>query len=262
MSKGRERSGPLLSQGWSWGVRRGAHGACGRGIHPPLPLYMPAPLPRMVRQAPTNGPYLSFIPCRRGVNGVDPCFPTQGRSWSVNSARNHSCESRNPSPPSSIYARAPSRSHGSTGSPRTGLIFPFVLSLSKGLNGVDPCFRRGGRGVYAGALMERVGGPAPSPPDVPPSFLRSLSSWKRGAGIHPFPRARRRPNRHSCPRAGIHPPHAHPQIPANNPQLTPIHFLTCVVEFPIGYDCFDCSLTKRPFGARCDGALIHAELSI
>ena len=39
--------------------------------------------------------------------------------------------SRNPSPPSSIYARAP-RSHGSTGSPRTGLIFPFALSLSKG----------------------------------------------------------------------------------------------------------------------------------
>ena len=62
----------------------------------------------------------------------------------------------------------------------------------------------------------RYGGPAPSPPDappsflrkqesiprptsplwvprlrghdvVPPSFLRSLSSWKRGAGIHPGP---------------------------------------------------------------------------
>ena len=141
---------------------------------------------------------------------------------------------------------------------------------------MDPCFRRGGRGVHAGALMEREGRaplcpqpflrkqesipfrghddaptvipapeqesipgargrPRPISPDVPPSFLRSLFSWKRGAGIHPFPRARRRPNRHSCPRAGIHPPHAHPQIPANNPQLTPIHFLTCVVEFPIGY---------------------------
>ena len=144
--------------------------------------------------------------------------------------------------------------------------------MSKGVNGVDPCFHRGGRGVYAGALMAR-GRPRPIPPDVPPSFLRKQESipfrghddattvipapdqesipgarWEAPphsprrptvfpakAGIYPFPRARRRPNRHSCPRAGIHPPHAHPQILVNNPQLTPIHFLTCVVEFPIGY---------------------------
>ena len=87
---------------------------------------------------------------------------------------------RNPSPPSSIYARAPSRSHGSTGSPRTGLIFPFApvsstgqaLSLSKGVNGVDPCFRRGGRGVYAGALMEREG----RAPLCPQPFLRKQES--------------------------------------------------------------------------------------
>ena len=173
----------------------------------------------------------------------------------------------NPSPPSSIYARAPSVRMVRQAHHERALSFrssPYQVrgACRRGLNGVDPCFRRGGRGVYAGALMERERPRPTLPPDVPPSFLRSLSSWKRGAGIHPFPRARRRPNRHSCPRAGIHPSHAHPQIPANNPQLTPIHFLTCVVEFPIGYDCFDCSLTKRPFGARCDGALIHAELSI
>ena len=176
-----------------------------------------------------------------------------------------------------------------------------------------------------------------------PSFLRRQESIPGARGRprpippsgYPRPRARRRPNRHSCPRAGIHPPFLYiclrpfpfawfdrlttngaslrepplrlskglngcmlttngrpllsqgwsgvyaaggqggvrsglswgvraacPQIFANNSHLTPIHFLTCVVEFPIGYGCFDCPLTKRPFGARCDSALIHAELSI
>ena len=141
--EGRERSGPLLSQGWSWGVRRGSHGA----------WEAPPPFPRTSHRL--------------------------------------SCESRNP-------------------------------SLSAGTT-TQPSFLPPTRNPSLGAL----GGPAPFPPTPQPSFLR--------AGIHPFPRARRRPNRHSCPRAGIHPSHAHPQIPVNNPQLTPIHFLTCVVEFPIGY---------------------------
>ena len=97
--EGRERSGPLLSQGWSWGVRRGAHGAWGRaplsatipakaGIHPPLPLYMPAPLPvRMVRQLNRHSCPLSLSkgreecihPLMGRVGGPAPFPPTSHR---------------------------------------------------------------------------------------------------------------------------------------------------------------------------------------
>ena len=109
-----------------------------------------------------------------------------------------------------------------------------------GPRAVDPCFRRGGqlaqgwlrRGQlppYSNHSCEgrnpslgRGGGPAPFPLWVPasagtttpqPSFLRKQESILGTRGRprpippsgYPLPRARRRPNRHSCPRAGIHP---------------------------------------------------------
>ena len=105
------------------------------GIHPPslLYMYMPAPLPvRMVRQAhheragEARTAPLSVRP--ELVEGPERSGPLLSQGWSCG-ARSVSRlgpqpflpPSRNPSPlPSSIYVRAPSRSHGSTGSPRTG----------------------------------------------------------------------------------------------------------------------------------------------
>ena len=172
------------------------------GIHPPLPLYMPAPLPvRMVRQAHherstlpvhpelVEGPGTEWTPAFAGV--VMWC--TQGRSCGAmsapHSARNHSLPpSRNPSPfpiymPAPLPVRMVRQAHHEraphsvrpelvegvmNGRCDVGAVREPPLRLSKG--------------------RERSG-PLPS------------QGWSCGAMSAPHSA-----RNHSCPRAGIHPP--------------------------------------------------------
>ena len=110
----------------------------------------------------------------------------------------HSCESRNPSlgrpssapPPPSGYPRPRAR-RGSTVIPAKAGIHPWPhLPLWVPASAGTTWFHRH-------SCESRNPSPAPPPPHrlgtrvrghdvVPPSFLRSLSSWKRGAGIHPW----------------------------------------------------------------------------
>ena len=118
----------------------------------PLPLYIcPRPFPfAWFDRLTTNGrgkherpPFPFTLSLSKGVNGVDPCFRRGGhvaRGPCPDSARNHSCPRAGihpPSPPLYMSAPLPVRMvrqahHERVGEPRTGHIFPFALSLSKG----------------------------------------------------------------------------------------------------------------------------------
>ena len=122
-------------------------------------------------------------------------------------------EGRNPSPPSSIYARAPSRSHGSTGSPRTGgasheraLSSRSPLTLVEGaMNGRcdvgavrEPPLRKPRLSPLAWFDTLTTNG-APPPTVIPALEQESIArgAWDGPAPFpplgYPLPRARRRP---------------------------------------------------------------------
>ena len=213
--------------------RHNRHSCPQAGIHPPslLYIYMPAPLPaRMVRQAHHER--------AEGARAIGPSpQPFLRKQESISGARGRPRPIPPDVPPSFLRKQESILFRGHDDAP-TVIPAPKQESI--------PSARPTLPTTIPASEQESIpsaGTTTPQPSFLPPSRNPSL------------PRARRRPNRHSCPRAGIHPsrghddaptvipapeqesipPHAHPQILVNNPQLTPIHFLTCVVEFPIGY---------------------------